>query len=738
MSALLPVCLLATTLVVAGCEAPEPVEEIRSLQAAGHYQASIEPLRTLLESRSADPEVYYLYGVALAHTQQPTLAIWPLGRAMESPEWLVPAGIQLAGAALTVRDLEMTIEATSRVLEVKPEHTGALLQRAFALSLTRQDYAGALADADRVLELEPDNSNARVIRGVALLGLDRVEEAGEAIEEATAHSEDSDLGVLGSSRLCAVRASFAKEKEELERAEEIFEECLDAFPTAFLVVDEAVQFFDERGRRERSLEIIRTAANEAPASRSYRISLVMRLLGRGEEEEAEALLVKATETDVPELAAIAWTDLAGFNYDHERFPVAVSAYEQALALAPDESPEMLFAYAEALLLAGRYDEALGVAERMTVEPHRELIRGRVALEQGRPEQALEHFGAGLELWPNNAVARYLAATAAEEVGDFDRAIEEYRYALRTDPDATDARLRLARLHLAEGEPALAHAVLLHQLQAQSRSLDVALLELEILGQLGRGQRLPQRIRDQIRPPRVWARGIVALADGTRTRSGPEAAAKVVLEADRLELTRPLNAPALESLVADLIAADRADEALSFADAAVRKRPGVAVFHAVRGRALEAARGPVDETRAAYARALELDPEEPLALSGLAQIEAGAGNVETALALYERAVAARPNQTGALRDLAALLIAQERVEEADRRLREALRRDPHDARAALRLAEIRSASGHSRQSAIALARRALRFGAGEDAASLLSQLGDASETAANTPAAAGTP
>jgi tetratricopeptide (TPR) repeat protein len=384
---------------------------------------------------------------------------------------------------------------------------------------------------------------------------------------------------------------------------------------------------------------------------------------------------------------------------------------------PEPGPDFLFSYADTLVAAERYEQALALADRMTVAPHRELIRGRVALESGSPEQALKHFSEGLRLWPDNAVARYFAATAAERIGDFDRAIEEYRYSIRANASATDARLRLARLYSAAGDDSSALEVIRHDSARKPHGdLKPTLLELEILARLGQTRGLPEHVVALIRPPERWARAVAALAAGTRARSGPAAAAKVVLQADRLDLTAPLNAPALSSLVRDLIDTGHAEQALALLDSALRAHPEEGEFHAAKGLALSRSGGDTAEVRAAWERTLELEPQNAVALRGLAGLEAGRGETEAALALYRRATDADPEDTAALRESAEILAAQGRRGEAERELETLLERDPYDGAAALRLAQLlqlRPEASRDEARIIVLLRAAARFGAGAE-------------------------
>ena len=719
-------CVLAMALLVSpGCGAGDPMDEVREMHQGGELAASLEPLRALLESRPDDSEVLYLYGVALSGTGLFTQAVWPLRRAMEDAEWHDRAAIHLANIAVTTGDWDMATGILDPLVEEDPDNGEALLLRAFARTHSRQDYEGALADSDAVLELEPESSDALVLRGVALLGLQRIEEAGEAIEQASEHFETAGMGLAKSPRFCVVRATFAKEKAELEKAEEIFEGCLEEYPTVFLVVDEAAKFFDSLGRSDRSLEIIREAFESAPDSRSYRLSLVYRLSQRGEEEEAEALMVEATEVPQPELAASAFADLAGHYMQRERLEDAVNAFEQALALIPDPRPDFLFAYADALVAAGHFDRALELANEMTVVPHSELIRGRALLAQGRPAQALEHFSKGLELWPDNAVARYLAATAAEQLGDFDRAIEEYRYSIRAGASKSDARWRLSRLYLASGDVSSAAEVIRHDAgEDPYRSLEETLLEIELLARLGRSERMPVHVMEAIEPPQVWARAVAAIARGARATQGPEASEGVVLRATKLDLTDPAHAPALASLVVDLAAQDRGPEALARVEAALRSNPDAAAFHEVRGQALSLSGGDPDDARSAWSRATELDPASPLALRGLGSLEEAAGNADAALVFYGRATNADPYDTEAPQAAARLLVREGRIEEAVGRLELVLERSPYDGPAALELAKLllEQDAISARNRAIVLLLGAERFGGGAEASRALADLG----------------
>lgn len=708
-----------------GCGADDPLGEIRELHASGRFEESLDPLRELVDARTGDAEVYYLYGVALASTREVTQAVWPLRKAMESPEWYEPAVLHLAQLSLMTTDWDMATSLLDELIERNPESTRGVLLRAYARAQSRQDYEGTLSDADAVLAEDPQNGDALVLRAVALLGLERIEEASEAIEATSTHYDEIGLGLAASPRFCVVRAIFAKEKKELERAEEIFEECVEEHPVDFLVVDEAAGFFDERGKSERSLEIIRAAFEGVPELPSYRLSLVNRLTAIGEYEEAEQLLLEATESPRPEVAASAFADLARFYFQRDDLDGAISAFEQALELVPEPGAEFLFTYADVLVAGGRYDAALALTERMTLVPHRELVRGRVALEQGDPALALHHFGEGQKLWPNNAVSRYFTALAAERLGDFDRAIEEYRYSARADASATDARMRLARLYSSAGQDEEALHAIRHEADAEAAvdPLGYVLFEIELMARVGRANQLPERLLAQVRPPAVWPEAIAAIARGARVNRGPEASLRVVEQADRLDANDPRNVAALRSVVGDLIALGRVDEAVARTEAALEARPDAGVFHALHSFALEQAGGDAAAIRAGWERAVEADGDDAFALRGLAAMERAEGRSEEALALLARAVEADSSDTEALRESAEIHAEAGRHADEERLLLALLERDPYDGSAALRLAQLmlEREGGGSDPAVLLQLRRAERFGQKDEATRLLARV-----------------
>jgi tetratricopeptide (TPR) repeat protein len=719
---------LATALLVclalAACGESDPVESIRQLQAAGDFKSTVEPLRELLKTRPDDGEINFLYGRALSFTQ-PNLAVWSLRKAMDDPEWLIPAGSQLAYLALTGDDFNEVIKITGRILERDPDNVRALLMRANAYAHSKQNPELALADAKHVLEIDRDATEAYEPLILALLGQGKLKEAGEALDEAGRRVAELGLKDDVAAWHCVTTSVFQQEQGNLELARKTMNGCLEKYPTSVDVVSSAVNFHDAQGERERSLEILRAAQKGAPANRTFRVALSQRLQASGESAEAEAILREATETQDAAAAASAWIDLAKFRQETGDYGGGADALERVVELGKEDeeavSPQLLFEYADALILAERFDRALEVAEDLEVPAHQHLIRGRVAQERRQPAQALEEFDKSLKLWPDNAGARYYAATAAEELGDFERAIEEYRNSIRVEPGATDARLRGAALLSASGNPGGGLLLLQTAIDKAPLEIEGLLLGMRLCGLTGNVTGFYEILAViQARYPSRAGQAIAEAAEGLVGRNAPALALSMLTTTPGVDLGDPSNAPVLRGIVESSHRVGHADEARRVVQKIRAAHPDSSVYQEIHALDLELSGAPPQDVKAAYARALELDAGNARALAALGRLTAGE-EPEKALALFDRAAAADPSDADAKLAAARILIATGKPGEAEQRLDALLIEHPFEGAAAAERARLDLEKGVATPQTLERARRAVRFGGGADALDLLSRV-----------------
>jgi len=730
--------IAASTLLVClghwGCRAGDSLQTIRTLQDQGRFEESIVPLARMIDSGHKDPETLFRYGYALSFTGRTSGATWSLQAAMDNEDWLEPAAMQLGQNGLATGNYELSIRAMDQLLEKNTDHMPGLMVRGSAYLHTRQSYEAALADFERLVELSPDRLDTYAPLASALLGLHRPEEALEVIEEARKRSREGDVGLGPNPEdafWCGARASFASDAGNEVEASRILDECLETDPTAETLVTGAVEFYDKHGHGARSIEILKAAYAQAPESRSFRIGLVRRLHGLGESAEAEDILraaatraaTRATTREDTAMAATAWADLARFLLQNGRTEEGVSTFETLLDLVATPAADVLFSYAEGLIEMGRYGDALEIARSTPVEVHRSMIRGRVEFARGEYDAALRELEQAMLLWPDSAPIRYYSALAAERLGDFDRAVEEFRHAIRSDSNLLAARQRLARLHMAEGADRQALAILRYSASTDElvQDADGALLEIELLARLGKEVSVgglpssPDRSHAEMR-----SLALAAIARGAAHRGGPDATLGVLDEAGAIDPSDFSRLSALRLRIQALVELGRAAEATELARGIVDAYPDNADYWALLGGALMENSESRAEARSSFERALEREATNVAALTGLAEISVTTGSLEDAVSLYSRAVEADPKARESLLGLVEVLAELGREAEGRAALESYLvRGDSYDGKAALRLARMLRSENTDRS--LELARRALRFGAGDEAAKMVAEL-----------------
>lgn len=706
------------------------------MQSEGQIAESVALLQDLIEAGDRRGEVLYRYGRGLAALGEIGRAVWSLDAAIGDPEWILPAARELAFISNQSKNHELALQTLERLREERTDGAGdedyiSMMLEARAYLGTRRHYEEALEPLEAILENDPENQEALRLKVVALLGLKQTDEAYEIIRQAGRESEGTDADAdTGEEEAywCSIESSFQRDAGDIEKAEEILEECLERFPTSIALLDEGIKVYSAQGKADEAAAILRAAYETEPENRAIRFPFVLQLSAMGRMQEAETVLRSVLERELekeepnPIEVATAWVDLAGLLVDQEKLEEGLDAYAEAVSLLGDTvSPELLFSQAELMIRVGRYDDALKIAEQTPIEVHGPMLRGRVAFERGELEKAYEELSQAALLWPNNASLRYYMARASEGLGEFDRAVEDYRQALRSDRDLDAARLRLGKLHLAEGRAMHAQAIMMiaHAAETSALSLDLKLVEIEIQartsGKVGMNNipRDPRRSDEEIH-----SLAVRALSRGLRARDGPETAAEILNE-----LQEPLEGTFARLLfreqIENLLEAGKDEEALALARAAVADRPQDVYAQTALARVLSRSESKSEAARELLASAVSDRPGDAELLAWLGEVEVQLGQTASAIEHFEAALSISPENHDAMLGLSRALVALGRQPEAISRLELFLARDnPIDGKAALELAKLVEGGEGTEERRIALGKRALRFGAGERAVEFL--------------------
>lgn len=690
--------------------------------AAGDFEGSLDLLREALEENADDPELLFLYGQALNRSGQPGLAEWPLRKAMQDPVWFETAGKVLAMVEQSGGNFQNAADIYAEILEKNPEDLDVRILRANACARTPALFEEALAEVDRIREIAPDEIGAYKPRILALLGLNRVDEAEEAIEALgvrIAENQGEDNPIHGWH--CATMAIFASDKGDMELAAERWAECEERFPTHPNVVGQSIEFHKKRGDLQRALEVAQAAYAAEPGQGSgYRLVVAELLRAVGRPDEAEALLVEAVESSDDLLGqAAALLALTEHYKIVGNVEGAVSTLERALALTQSQigpQPDLMFTLAELLIQQGELDRALELTTQMSVAAHRSLVRARVAHERKEYGKALQLYEESSRLWPQNPYTPYHEARAAMSAGLFDRAFQSYLLSIRVDETATDARVRAARLMQAEGQYGSALELLGATHAGQAPEAELLVIEI---GAHTRGPRAGTNSANRMsqRRPEYFGLAIAAAARGASRRPDPKDAWSIVEPLLNLDFPPVNQFPILEAAIEVAPGEAQLARLGPRVEQVAAAYPELAPAMEIEGLYLERT-GALAEAAERYRAAAAAAPERSSVRFRLARVVAGEDRAE-ALEAVEQALAIEAVSNEHFDDelfvtaVDALPTSPERVA----LLEKALEIAPASGAVAYRLAAALEAQGDASDRVARLAARAVRFQAGEEAIAL---------------------
>ncbi len=663
--------LLSGALIVLGCgpSSESQLTEVRALQEASQFDASIAPLRKLIADEPDHPEANLRLGIALQQTGRPSLAVWPLQKASLSEEHGVQAGLLLASTLAASQSYEEAIRAYGRVLERNPDSTSALFGLGQA-QLSIGQAAAALTTSEKLLLVLPDDQLGASLKGAALIDLDRGDEA-EAVWKGVVNRAVAGNNPTDAARKCAALAVFYRGQNDSKSARETFSRCIADYPLNHQLRQHASEFFVFHEEFDTAVSIWQAAIEAAPEDIALRVRLAEILSSINRTDESLKVLQESVELfDTAE----AWIYLAGFLRIQGDLKAAREALEEGMERSRSVAPSLRFTLADLLIEEGNYDRALSIAESLEEPSYRAMIRGAVLLQQGDAAAALELLDSGLRLYPNNAGARYLAGQAALATGEVERAMAEFREAIRVSETETDAALRLAEFYFHEGEylnaVAFADRHIAKRPYVDPSAHIISARSSLIVGNYERAEGTLSNLR--LRAP-TQPTSFLEFAQLRRISEGPEAALQVLLEGD-FDLTEPDNSAMLRAVAQDYLSLGKGANALALIDEALAANPDWPDFHDLRGRVLLSLDNQA-EAEAAFSQALNLDPKFPPSLEARGSQALWSGDLANALAYFEKAAQAEPSNAQYVYLQAQIRYAQAASELAESLFRRALELDP---------------------------------------------------------------
>jgi len=683
------------------------LDDVYALQESGQLESAILSLQEILRDDPNNAETNFLLGTSLVQSDRRKLAIPHLKAAAASDAYAIPAGLLLASTQYRIKAYADAIHSCEDVLEIDSTNLTAIYTLGLS-DLAAKRPEEALEQAHRILKAKPDAQNAIILEGSALVALGRVNEAEKiwlALREHALASGNPD----DSARACAELALFYQSQGNPTRAEELYTECLGKYPTHAYLHDSASDFYVSRSQPERAIAIHKQAVEASPDNFQVwsRLAAIMYL--HADPAETHQIYLEIVERfDSPE----AWRLIADFYEKMRQTTPARKAIEEALIRSEQPPEAFLYSLAELLVDEGNLDRAQKLGQRLTKPSYRLLLAGKIALAEGHPKQALKQLDAGLRLWPNNPDARYTTGLAVLEVHDHARAIAAFGAAILVGDGTTDAALRLAEIHFADGNYQAARGFAKHQI-AHRPYLDPSPYHIAIRSALA--LKRPEDAKQTLNALRMLAPDSLAvvleMAVIERFEGGARAESEFILSSG-VDLTDPDNVEILRAYANDLNTLGRTEEALQQVDAALARNQAEAnqkgtgaALHDLRAR-ITSQLGRTEEAMASADRALEIDPAYAPALETKASLAADAGDLATSLAALDAASAAEPMESKYLYSAATVAAQLGDDEGAAYRLEQTLARRPNHAMAANDLAWLLASDRSNLNRALELAQLAV--------------------------------
>ncbi|MES1930703.1 putative PEP-CTERM system TPR-repeat lipoprotein [Salinisphaera dokdonensis CL-ES53] len=521
------------------------------------------------------------------------------------------------------------------VLQKEPSHGGARLllgrlslattqyedavehlQRASDLGVSAQEINRPLAKAligagrfDQALTRladSPDGAEILALRGDALLGLDRDEEAAAAFAEALELQADYPAGLVGQARLAQRSGDDARAGELLTRALQVSPDFLPALEARGGLAYSDGRCADAINDFEHvvGLPVTEVSRVQRFVARAFLADCQLQLQEFGPAEENVAILIKEGP-DNPYANYL--QSLVSIR--HKDYETATTHLQRLLKLAP-QNPRGLTLLASVKMAQGEYQLAeVYLNETLARTPgNRSALRMLASLQvkQGRAQIAVERLQDALAASPNDPQIRAMLAEALVSAGDSESALQ---FALGESDQQINGAWSIG--------------LAARMVDAGNSEAATALLDAVDGSDGADGQSTAQ------------LRVALAIKEGKIDQA--------VTQAEALAAKNP-GSPAMKRLLATAyVAAARLDEAQHVLEAGLAENLQDASFQLALG-LLAMRQGDFDRARTQLESLLDgADPNaHPNALLAMAKLEGVQGNEGAALQWLEKAYESRPD------------------------------------------------------------------------------------------------
>jgi putative PEP-CTERM system TPR-repeat lipoprotein len=655
--------------------------------------------------------------------------------AIQQDQQFGEARFKLAEALAAAGDAPASMREYLRAADLLPGDARAQIVSGSLLLLGGQ-FEDAQARADKALDIDPNSIEALVLKANALAGLKKMDEALDQAEEAVRVDPGSAVAYSAVGMLRMMRGERTEAEKAFQDAIEkdpTSAQARVAFAQFLLVTNrrdaaeaqlqDVVKLDAQNLIAHRGLIYLYVTSNRAAQAEPHlevladllpnssgQLTLADYYRSFNREADAQPILDKlASEGSAPAAYIGAKLRLATMARARGETAAAAALVDQALAKEPS-NPDALVIKAAVLVDQKKLDEALAVS-KTAVEANPEsasvhFALGRLQVRLSLYQEGLQSYARAVQINPQIVAADIAMSQLQLVLRRFDEAEQSARLAVKKAPTLLDAevalvRALLAREKLAEADPLLRGMV---ARTPKSAIVHAQVGRLELARKNNAAARAAFERAIALSPTEAEALGGLALMDLQANRpeaatarinaalaASPQDVRLLLLSARAHGVTRDF--ATAEKQLKQIIAIDsgsldaygalvklyheqgRLDQALVELETLSKERPALSSPHTVRGMILQGQNKRPD-AKAAYRKALALEPGAPVAANNLAWMMAEDNeNIDEALQLAQAARAKAPESAEIADTLGWIFIKKGQSQSAIGPLKDAVQRDP---------------------------------------------------------------
>ncbi len=591
------------------------------------------------------------------------------------------------------RSAQLAFTALSQAVELDPTLSEAQLRLGELFALSRR-FDDAKSKAQLVLEKDPTHLDALILLANSEWGADRPAAAREAIERAkSAHPTDP--------KPWLVEAAIAVSSKQISAAERALLEAARLSPTSVEPVLGLGNLYRLQGNHAEAERQYRKAVSLKPDHLGLHLTLAQFYAMSGDPTQADAAFQDAVSRFPKQPGArIAY---AQYLVTRREFAGAEKQYRAVLKDAPHDLAAK--AQLAALLLDDRRpDDARRLVDELKTErrgdPDVLHLAARVAIADKDLDGAVTSLQEALKSDPDNAKVRQTLGVVLAMRGDVQQAKSELAAVIEAQPQAWDARLALAELHLRSRSPDLALEETRTVLAAAPRHPVALQLDGDALLASGKSREALGRYDELIVVAPSSFVGYFRKGMAYRALRKPsEAEAQFRNALDRA----PGSPDIVQQLVSLLVQRNDRSGAVTLLEAQLQKTARPAALHYLLG-TVYATMGDSAKAEAQHKRAIELEKNLLPAYVALGRLYAS--DPEKVIAQYRAMVAAAPTNPAPRMLLGMAYEARRQYDDAIAEYERALKLEPRFAPAANNLAWLYAERGTNLDVALNLAQSAM--------------------------------